>query len=99
MLRVESLDAMPLLWAIDDVLIALDRLPGLRSGTRRWPRPSRAVKNVDLKTNAMTVSGAVRAAGRSGGAGGAQGPADAPSAVPRHGDRRDGRRRRPSSSG
>ena len=25
--RVESLDAMPLLWAIDDALLALDRLP------------------------------------------------------------------------
>ncbi len=28
--RVESLDAMPLLWAIDDALLALDRLPALR---------------------------------------------------------------------
>src|SRR3974390_2434651 len=26
--RVESLDAMPLVWSLDDVLIALDRLPG-----------------------------------------------------------------------
>ena len=27
--RVESLDAMPLLWSIDDALLALDRLPGM----------------------------------------------------------------------
>src|SRR5262245_36268297 len=27
--RVESLDAMPLLWAVDDALMALDRLPAL----------------------------------------------------------------------
>ena len=27
--RVESLDAMPLLWAIDDALLALDRLPAI----------------------------------------------------------------------
>src|SRR5436190_19800320 len=27
--RVESLDAMPLLWAVDDALLALDRLPAL----------------------------------------------------------------------
>ena len=27
--RVESLDAMPLVWSLDDVLIALDRLPAL----------------------------------------------------------------------
>ena len=27
MLRVESLDAMPLLWKVDDALLALDRLP------------------------------------------------------------------------
>ena len=26
-LRVESLDAMPLLWAVDDLLLALDKLP------------------------------------------------------------------------
>ena len=32
--RVESLDAMPLLWAIDDALLALDRLPELRPQSR-----------------------------------------------------------------
>ena len=58
----------------------------------------RTVKNVDLKTNAMTVSGAVRAADADG-ARGAQGAADAAPPVPRDADRRDGRRRRPSSSG
>ncbi len=60
-LRVESLDAMPLVWSIDDVLIALDRLPALaRKAALGVAR--RTVKNVDLKTNAMTVSGAVRGA-------------------------------------
>ena len=34
-MRVESLDAMPLVWSLDDVLIALDRLPAL--GSERWP--------------------------------------------------------------
>ena len=45
--RVESLDAMPLFWAVDDALLALDRLPALarnlalgaaKTGDRQ-PRP------------------------------------------------------------
>ena len=59
--RVESLDAMPLLWSIDDALLALDRLPGMARNLA-LNAAKRAVKNVDLKTNAMTVAGAVRAA-------------------------------------
>ena len=59
--RVESLDAMPLLWSIDDALLALDRLPGFARNVA-LNAAKRAVKNVDLKTNAMTVAGAVRAA-------------------------------------
>ena len=42
--RVESLDAMPLLWSIDDALLALDRLPRMAAqpGLRAPPNgPSR----------------------------------------------------------
>jgi predicted RND superfamily exporter protein len=57
--RVESLDSMPLLWAVDDALLALDKLPAmarrLALGTAK-----RTIKNIDLKTNSMTVAGAVR---------------------------------------
>jgi len=61
-LRVESLDAMPLLWSFDDALLALDLLPaGLR--TRALDAAKKAARNIDLKTNAFTVAGAVRAAG------------------------------------
>src|SRR5262245_40960070 len=64
-LRVESIDAMPLVWAIDDALIALDRLPALARNLA-LNAARRAIKNVDLKTNAMTVSGAVRSADAAG---------------------------------
>ncbi|MGO9918085.1 MAG: efflux RND transporter permease subunit [Isosphaeraceae bacterium] len=61
-LRVESLDAMPLLWAFDDALLALDLLPAaLRNAA--LDAAKQAVRNIDLKTNAFTVAGAVRAAG------------------------------------
>ena len=59
--RVESLDAMPLLWSIDDALMALDRLPKM-ARILALNAAKRAVKSVDLKTSSMTVSGAVRAA-------------------------------------
>ena len=59
--RVESLDAMPLLWSIDDALLALDRLPKMARNLAS-NAAKRAVKNVDLKTSSMTVAGAVRAA-------------------------------------
>ena len=57
--RVESLDAMPLFWAVDDALLALDRLPEFLRN-RAMNTAKSAIKNIDLKTNAMTVSGAVR---------------------------------------
>src|SRR5580658_7011417 len=60
--HVESLDAMPLLWTIDDVLLALDRLPSL-ARNMALSAAKRKVKDVDLKTNALTVNGAVKAAG------------------------------------
>ncbi len=63
--RVESLDAMPLFWAVDDALLALDRLPAMARNLA-MSTAKRTIKNLDLKTNAMTVSGAVRAS--SGGA-------------------------------
>ncbi|MEA2633098.1 MAG: uncharacterized protein QOE66_3317 [Chloroflexota bacterium] len=60
-LRVESLDAMPLMWTIDDALLRLESLPEfLRNRALAFAR--QAVKNADLKNNAMTVGGAVRAA-------------------------------------
>jgi len=59
--RVESLDAMPLLWKIDDALLALDSLPtGLRNAA--FGAAKLAARNVDLKSNAFTVAGFVRAA-------------------------------------
>ena len=58
--RVESLDAMPLFWAVDDALLALDRLPAFLRN-RAMSTAKNTIKNIDLKTNAMTVSGAVRA--------------------------------------
>jgi predicted RND superfamily exporter protein len=61
--RVESLDAMPLLWAIDDALMTLDKLPKMARNLA-LNAAKRAVKNVDLKNNAMTVAGAVRAAAK-----------------------------------
>jgi predicted RND superfamily exporter protein len=58
-LRVESLDAMPLLWAIDEALLALDSLPAFARNLA-LTTAKRAIKNVNLKTNSMTVAGAVR---------------------------------------
>jgi len=60
--RVESLDAMPLVWAIDDALLAMDRLPTIARNLAK-SAARRAIKNIDLKTSAMTVAGAVKAAG------------------------------------
>jgi predicted RND superfamily exporter protein len=58
-LRVESLDAMPLLWAIDDTLITLDRLPALARNFA-LDKAKQLVQRLDLKTNGMTVGGAMR---------------------------------------
>ncbi len=64
-LRVESLDAMPLVWALDDALLAVDRLPAF-ARKLALDAARRTVKNIDLRTNTMTVSGAVRAADAAG---------------------------------
>jgi predicted RND superfamily exporter protein len=61
--RVESLDAMPQLWAIDDALLALDGLPSaLRNLALEAAKT--AAKNIDLKANQFTVAGAVRLANK-----------------------------------
>jgi hypothetical protein len=60
-LRVESLDAMPLLWKVDDALLALDRLPAF-ARTMAMNASKRSLKNLDLKSNALTVGGAIRSA-------------------------------------
>ncbi|MGC8644406.1 MAG: MMPL family transporter, partial [Isosphaeraceae bacterium] len=63
--RVESLDGMPMVWAIDDALVALDHLPSLaRKLALNAARA--AIHNVDLRTNALTVTGAVRLADAAG---------------------------------
>ncbi|WP_337173402.1 MMPL family transporter [Paludisphaera sp.] len=56
---VESIDAMPLAWALDDALLALDRLPAF-ARKAAMDAARRAVENIDLKSNSMTVGGAVR---------------------------------------
>ena len=58
-LRVESLDTMPLLWKIDDSLLPIARAPaGARTFMMTLAR--KAVRGIDLKKNAMTVGGAIR---------------------------------------
>ena len=52
--RVESIDQMPLVWAIDDALLALDKLPAFARNLAR-KAAKRTVKNVDLKSSSMTV--------------------------------------------
>ncbi|OJW21810.1 MAG: RND transporter [Planctomycetales bacterium 71-10] len=58
---VESIDAMPLAWALDDALLAVDRLPAFARRAAMDAARS-AVKNIDLKSNKMTVGGAIRSA-------------------------------------
>jgi predicted RND superfamily exporter protein len=60
-LRVESLGAMPLIWSIDEDLTTLDRLPAIARNLA-LNAAKKIIKNIDLKTNAMTVSGSVRGA-------------------------------------
>ncbi len=58
--RIEWLGGMPLAWAVDDALIALDRLPAL---PRRLALEAakRAVRTVDVQASGMTAAGAIRA--------------------------------------
>ena len=58
---VQSLDAMPQFWRIDDELIRLQNLPAfLRTRAERLAKG--LVKNLDPGSSAMTVAGAVREA-------------------------------------
>jgi predicted RND superfamily exporter protein len=60
-LRVESLDAMPLPWRIDEQILNLARLPGpLRSGA--FNLLARAIGSGTLKGDALGVDAAIRAA-------------------------------------
>ena len=64
-LRVESIDSMPLLWMVDDVLLTLDRLPSIaRNLALRTARGN--LKNLDSRSNSMMVGGAVRSASAEG---------------------------------
>ncbi|WP_435011706.1 efflux RND transporter permease subunit [Tundrisphaera lichenicola] len=60
--RVESLDAMPLLWKVDDALIEMDKLPGFfRDRAQRAMKE--AIRNLRLQgTSALSVGGAIRSA-------------------------------------
>ena len=61
-LRVESIDAMPLLWAVDDGLLAMDKLPTLLRNAA-LKRMKEAIKNVNLSgSSALSVGGYVRSA-------------------------------------
>jgi uncharacterized protein len=64
--RVESLDAMPLLWKIDDGLIAMDAMPKF-ARTLAQKTMREAIKNVSLSgSSAMAVGGFVRSADAKG---------------------------------
>jgi uncharacterized protein len=57
--RVESLDTMPLLWAMDDALLKLDRMPEILRNLAK-NAAKKTLTNIDLKTSSMSVAGAVR---------------------------------------
>ncbi len=65
-IRVESLDAMPLLWKVDDGLIEMDKLPAfLRNGARSAMK--RAIGGISLAGDSpFSVGGAIRAADEAG---------------------------------
>lgn len=60
-LRIESLDAMPQLWVIDDILLTLDRLPAFARNLA-LDRAKKGLKSGDINANTLTVATAVRAA-------------------------------------
>ena len=64
--RVESLDAMPLLWRVDDGLIAMDSLPGFARNLAQRKMKD-AIRNVNLSGgSALAVGGFVRSADAAG---------------------------------
>ncbi len=65
-LRVESIDAMPLLWKVDDGLIEMDRLPAFARDLAKRTM-ERTIGNMSLSgTSALSVGGAVRSADAAG---------------------------------
>jgi predicted RND superfamily exporter protein len=58
--RVESLDVMPLVWAMDDALLKLNKLPKVMRNLAK-NAAMKMIKNIDVKTTSMTVASAVRA--------------------------------------
>jgi len=65
-IRVESIDAMPLLWKVDDGLIEMDRLPAfLRDRARSAMK--KAIGNISLSGDSpLSVGGAIRSADEAG---------------------------------
>ena len=65
-IRVESIDAMPLLWKVDDGLIEMDRLPAfLRDRARSAMK--KAIGTISLSGDSpLSVGGAIRSADDSG---------------------------------
>ena len=60
--RVESIDVMPLLWKVDDGLLAMDKMPGFARNLA-LNAMRKAIKNVDLSGgNALTVGGSLKSA-------------------------------------
>ncbi len=58
--RIEWLGGMPLAWAVDDALVALDRLPTI--GRRlALEAAKRTVRTLDVQASGMTAAGAIRA--------------------------------------
>lgn len=64
-LRVESLDAMPLLWKIDDILLVVAKSPAF-ARSLFLSQAKRGAGALDLKNSAFTVGGAITAASNSG---------------------------------
>ncbi len=64
--RVESIDAMPLLWKVDDGLILMDKMPAIARNFA-LDKMRKAIKNVELAgNNALAVGGFVRSADAKG---------------------------------
>jgi predicted RND superfamily exporter protein len=59
--RVESLDAMPLLWSVDDVLLKLERAPALARNLL-LAAARKSMKSLNVKTSSLTIGSAVRSA-------------------------------------
>ncbi|GAC1466485.1 MAG: MMPL family transporter [Isosphaeraceae bacterium] len=64
-LRVESLDTMPLLWKLDEILMGIARAPAAARGFM-LNTAKKAVRGIDLRNNAMTVGGSIRLASKAG---------------------------------